>query len=158
MNGKTDPETIAAARHRRRVTTFSAATVLAAFSLAGCADQGPVLVEAGGTVKYQGEPVPGATIAFVADAGGQPVSARTDDAGRFTVTTRGKPGAVAGNYKVAISAIRLKGPVSVNMTTEQILANEEVLLPRKYGNHRTSGLTATVTEDPAQNNFEFDLK
>lgn len=136
---------------------FCPAVVLAATGLAGCGDKGPELVEAGGTVKYNGEPVQGATVIFVADAGGQPVSSLTDEQGRFSLKTRGKAGAVVGSYKVAISAIRLKGPVSVNMTTEQILANEEEIIPRKYAHHRTSGLTATVSSDASQNQFSFEL-
>ena len=132
-----------------------------AIALAGC-NTGPKLVKAGGTVKYKDKPIPGADILLMSDASASPSLARTDEQGRFQVTTDGKPGALAGSYRVAITAARNKREVSpgeaLAMTSEQIAANREDLVPIKYNNFESSGLTATVSDDPAQNDFNFDLK
>jgi hypothetical protein len=44
------------------------------------------------------------------------------------------------------------------MTSEQIAANHETIIPVKYNNLITSGLTATVGKDPAGNEYTFELK
>jgi hypothetical protein len=135
--------------------------VLLVASIAGC-DSGPKLVKAGGTVKYKGAPLPGADVIFMADEGSAPSIGRTDEQGRFTLSTSGKPGAPIGAGKVAITAVRQKRAVSdaeaVSMTSEQIAANHESLIPAKYNNFISSELTATVTKDPAANDFSFDLR
>jgi len=135
--------------------------LLVAIALAGC-DGGPKFVKAGGTVKYKDKPIPGADIILMSDASSSPSTARTDDQGRFTVSTDGKPGAPMGSYRVAITAARNKREVSpgeaLSMTSEQIYANHETLIPVKYNNLITSGLSATVSDDPAKNEFSFELK
>jgi hypothetical protein len=137
------------------------ATFLVLALAAGCND-GPRLVKAGGVVKYKGAPLPGADVVFVPDAGGLPSIGRTDESGRFTLSTSGRPGAPPGPYKVSVTALRQKRAVpeaeAVSMTSEQIAANHETLIPVKYNNLITSGLTATVGEDAAKNDYLFDLK
>jgi hypothetical protein len=63
---------------------------------------------------------------------------------------------------VAITAVRQKRQVSdaeaVAMTSEQIYANHESVIPVKYNNMDISGLTAKVSEDPAANEYKFDLR
>jgi hypothetical protein len=147
-----------AARFCHRVTRFIPGILLGAFTLVGCGDSGPTLVDAGGTVTYQGAPLPEATVVFVPEAGGLPASGRTDDQGRFTLTTKGMPGVAVSSCKVAITAVRIKEPVSLQMTDEEITANTEHLIPKTYNNFRTSGLTAAVTEDASQNQFHFELQ
>jgi hypothetical protein len=99
---------------------------------------------------------------MMSDANGAPSMGRTDDQGRFTITTDGKPGAWMGSYRVAITAARNKREVSageaLTMTSEQIAANREDLIPIKYNNFESSGLTAVVGDDPEANQFVFDLK
>jgi hypothetical protein len=67
-----------------------------------------------------------------------------------------------GSYRVAITAARNKREVSpsaaLSMTSEQIAANREDLVPVKYNNFESSGLTAIVSDDPAKNEFSFELK
>jgi hypothetical protein len=137
------------------------ALLLVSIALVGC-DAGPKLVKAGGTVKYKAKPIPGADIILMSETGSSPSLARTDDQGRFSVTTDGKPGAPVGDYRVAITAARNKREVSpgeaLSMTSEQIAANREDLVPIKYNNFESSGLTAKVGEDAAKNEFSFDLK
>ncbi len=133
---------------------------LVTFSV-GC-DTGPKLIEAGGTVRYQSKPVVEADIVFIPDAGGPFVLGRSDDQGKFILSTDGKPGALAGAYKIGINAMRQKRPVSEkeapSMTDAQIAANHESVIPRKYNHQITSGLTATVSDDPQANQFNLDLK
>ena len=130
--------------------------------IAPSCDRGPRLVPADGTVKYKNEVIPGADVVFVPDGDGQPAIGRTDEQGRFTLLTSGRPGAMTGAYKVSITAARPKRAVSqaeaVAMSSEQIAANREDLVPVKYNNPVSSELTATVTKDATANKFEFDLK
>ena len=127
----------------------------------GC-DSGPKLIEAGGTVTYQSKPVAEADIVFIPDAGGPFVLGRSDAQGKFVLSTDGKPGALAGAYKIGINAMRQKRHVSEKeaptMTDAQIAANHESVIPRKYNHQITSGLTATVSDDPKANQFNLDLK
>ena len=139
---------------------FRAAILLCIIALAGC-DRGQVLVPAGGVVKYKHAPIPGADVVLVPDGDGQPAIGRTDDKGEFTLTTSGRKGALVGSYKVSITAARPKRQVSaseaVAMSSEQIAANREDLIPIKYNNPVSSELTATVSRDLAANQFIFDL-
>jgi hypothetical protein len=136
--------------------------VLTALMVAGCGDGGPKLVKAGGAVKYNGAPLAEADVVFVPDAGGQPSIGRTNKDGRFTLQTTGKPGAPLGDHKISVTAVRQKRAVppgeAVGMTSEQIYANHETLIPVKYNNLITSGLSVTVVDDPAKNEFTFELK
>jgi hypothetical protein len=164
------------ARSRRSTDTRSAGAELAA-RLAGLAmpcslllmslvpigcDRGPRLVPADGIVKFKNAAIPGADVVFVPEGDGQLAIGRTDDQGHFTLMTSGRPGAIIGAYKVSITAARPKRAVSeaeaVAMSSEQIAANREDLVPVKYNNPVSSELTATVTKDVAANKFEFDLK
>ncbi|HUP77378.1 MAG TPA: carboxypeptidase-like regulatory domain-containing protein [Pirellula sp.] len=128
--------------------------------LIGCG--GPKLVEAGGTLKFNNQSIGGADVVFVPDEGGSPVIGRTDEQGRFSLSTDGKSGALPGPYKIAITAVRQKRAVkeseAVGMTDAQIAANHESLIPKKYNNTILSGLTAKVSEDRAANVFSLDLK
>jgi hypothetical protein len=130
-------------------------------ALCGCGG-GPKLVPAGGAVKYKNVSIPGADVVLVPDGAGQPAIGRTDDHGQFTLSTGGLPGALVGSYKVSITAARPKRAVSaaeaVAMSSEQIAANREELVPVKYNNPISSELTATVSQDSAANQFVFDLK
>ena len=111
---------------------------------------------------YQGKPLSGADVVFVPTEGGLPSIGRTDEQGRFSLLTSGKPGAPIGSHQVSVTAVRQKRVVSpseaVSMTSEQIAANHETLIPVKYNNLITSELTATVNKDAAANEFTFDLK
>ncbi len=137
---------------------FAALSILLAF--AGC-DRGPALVPASGIVKYKHAAIPGADVVFVPDGDGQPAIGRTDEKGEFTLSTSGRKGALVGSYKVSITAARPKREVpaseAVAMSSEQIAANREDLVPTKYNNPVSSELTATVTREPAANTFVFDL-
>ena len=136
--------------------------VLMALMFAGCGDGGPKLVKAGGVVEYKDAPLAEADVVFVPDEGGQPSIGRTDKDGRFTLQTSGRQGAPPGDHKVSVTAVRQKRAVppgeAVGMTSEQIYANHETLIPVKYNNLISSGLSATVDNDAQKNEFSFVLK
>jgi hypothetical protein len=160
MSGKSSSYPMAGAKACHRMRTFPF-VLLAALISVGCS-RGPKLVSASGTVEYQGKPVPGANVVFVPDAEGQPATGTTDDQGRFTLTTSGSPGARLGSYKVTVRAVKAIRKISdeefLHMTPEQANALHESLTPQKYANVITSGLTATVKDDPAANQFTFKLE
>ncbi len=128
---------------------------------AGC-NRGPKLVPAGGVVKYRNAIIPGADVIFVPVGDGQTAMGRTDEQGKFHLLTGGQPGVLPGAYNVAITAARNKRDIpeaqAVAMSSEQIAANREDLVPIKYNNPLSSELTATVAEDEKANEFLFDLK
>lgn len=110
-----------------------------------------------GMLKYQGKPVPNASINFQSADGKVSARATSDAAGMFTVSTYGgNDGAPAGTYKVV---------VAVNMTTEispGVLAPEppggfKSPIPSKYANPSTSGLSVEVKAS-GKNELQIDLK
>lgn len=143
------------------VTAKLALLVLLAVGAVGC-DRGPKLVPARGMVKYKSAAIPGADVVFVPVSDGQTAIGRTDEQGRFQLATSGRPGVLPGAYNVAITAARNKREVSaaqaVAMSSEQISANREDLVPVKYNNPLSSELTASVAGDEKANEFVFDLK
>lgn len=142
--------------------TVLVAVALPFVALAGCGEGGPRLVKAGGTVKYKGAPLAKADVVFISEAGGMPSIGRTDEQGHFQLSTSARPGAPVGSHKVAITAVRQKRAVTdaeaVSMTSEQIAANHETLIPVKYNNPISSELSATVDDKAAANQFNFELK
>lgn len=159
-------------------------TLLLALCLAGCGggDGGDrvAVFPVSGTVMMSGNPVANATVTFSPEAD-QPVAmARTDNAGKFTLTTYdANDGAAAGDYKVMVTkAVGLAPRVTsatthnANDPTSSVNAGElhsaarqsgnatgdsGALLPAKYSSKGDTDLRATVTED-GENDFEFDLQ
>lgn len=133
---------------------------------AGCGDGGPSVASVTGTVTYRGEPVGDALVTFIPEEG-TPGNGTTDAAGKFTISTRGKPGAVLGLNKVTITKISTTGPkMPENPTPDDMrkaaeesarMSQSKSMIPDKYGTAFSSGLTATVTSDGAANVFTFDL-
>jgi hypothetical protein len=131
---------------------------LCAVVLLGCdrAPEGPDTIAVSGTITYQGRPVEGANVIFhPTDASATLASqAVTDANGRFELAThvgagKFKPGIEPGKYAVAITKL---DTASISTT----LAPPKNLLPLKYANQNTSGLTADVAR-AQENNFDFAL-
>ncbi|HUG90179.1 MAG TPA: hypothetical protein VML55_05070 [Planctomycetaceae bacterium] len=167
----------------RTWSVTSLAVLVAATSL-GCGgssddDGRKKAVPATGTITYKGNAVEGAEVAFrpnipppppgktnvMSDAKG--AVARTDASGKFTLTTYATgDGAIPGDYFVTVT--KWEGPPPSTITSNEDPAYDpdaaeaestppaKNLLPEKYAQERTSGLTATVTED-GPNDFAFDL-
>ncbi len=151
------------------------AVVLLASVLAfGCGQQGadrPKTVPVTGTVTHGGAPVEGATVAFQSASGARGAVGVTDAGGKYTLTTfESGDGAVPGEYQVKIFKYKVEevseavGDVDSDDYVppaegegEEETAEAENLLPAKYADPTTSGLTATVTEG-GDNTFDFPLE
>jgi hypothetical protein len=137
----------------------------ASVSLSGCwGPSGPQIVAADGVVTYRGKPLSGATVLFSTE-GGPPAVGQTDSDGRFMFNTQGQQGAIVGPGGIAISAVvqdRDLTEAEVDLAGEAYTrlmdSISRSVIPKRYGHPRTSGLTATVSEDPEQNHFTFELK
>jgi hypothetical protein len=93
----------------------------------------------------------------------------TDANGEFTVTTSGRPGAIIGDHKVGITkmtegaaATNIENPTPDDMKKMQMgggaaASPPKSEIPERYANPENSGLTATVSSDASQNEFEFPL-
>lgn len=109
-----------------------------------------------GVVTFDEKPLASATVMFnPLDGQGHGSIALTDDAGRYKLTTF-KPGdgVVPGDYRVAITKIVYPG--SANESPLTASADPRNILPIRYANDLTSGLTATVEAKP-DNTFDFAL-
>ena len=126
---------------------------------AGCGrSDAPELAPAGGTVTYKGQPLGGANVVFIPDAGGPAAHGTTGPDGQFTWMTRGESGAMVGSGKVAITAFQeLDEPKEEHeLTAADLEKMSQSRIPQKYGRAETSGLTAVINADE-ENTFKFDL-
>jgi hypothetical protein len=122
--------------------------------LAGCGgpDHELVLAPVSGTVTYNGEPLADAMVAFDPEEGGRIASGKTDEDGRYRLTTvEGYDGAIVGRHGVTV--------VKVAPTPAPHISDPDAgkpLIPEKYFDASTSELTAEVVE--GENNvFDFEL-
>jgi hypothetical protein len=151
------------------------AVPLGAFLLAGlllyvtgCGNGRLPLVPASGMVTLDGAPVAAATVTLMPRAGGRPATGLSDEQGRFTLSTFAPgDGAVAGEYDAVVTKLVAKpaagraapgaddglAPDTMGaMPSEQ---DYRSLLPRRYADPRTSGLTVELrTSGPP---FEISL-
>lgn len=146
--------------YTRRYCVYVA--LLAALTLpvaAGCGSGNPSTVPVKGTVTLNGNPVDGASVTFVPEAGGRPATGTTDASGQFTLTTfETGDGAPEGKYKVGVNktsaavnveagaggaappGVQLSGPPGSGGPPPRPKSE----LPEKYGNAEKSGLTVEV--------------
>jgi hypothetical protein len=114
-----------------------------------------------GVVTYNGEPLADATVKFIpTDATGSQSYGRTNEKGEYKLQTllgAADAGTTPGDYVVTFDCI--EAVETGNMLEEN---GEEVaetiaksLIPGRYNNPETSGLTATVVQ--GANTFDFDL-
>jgi hypothetical protein len=147
---------------------------LAATLLAGCGRgvddewtrQRPQVYPATGSVFYQNKPVAGATVMFEStDAGTKPggglvAIGHTNSAGMFRMKTyKEYEGAVAGSHRVSVTKmdyIPAKRPDGVDSNVD-IPPIATSVLPEKYKDFATSGLTTSVTPTGA-NQIRLDLE
>lgn len=175
--------------------------LLAAVSLSGCGSSGPKIntVPVTGKITYNGQPVAGATVAFIPNnPDGRAARGVTDDLGVYTLTTYVGPndqpaGAEPGEYKVTVEKKQVapgsalpgkpaEGTDPTEMMQKQFdkdklkMENQEEmrskmmggqgfspmqqpemqnLIPAKYSNPNSSGLTASV--GPGGGTFDFEL-
>lgn len=137
----------------------------------GCSNALPV-VAITGVVTLDGEAVDGATVVFRASPDGRNAVGVTDSQGRFRVVTPGAQsnGLVEGDYKIAIKKIVdmdargniVKPSTDVSLIGEilsgpMVETEPKSLLPKKYDDPETSGLSATIIRRGTKH-FIFDLE
>ena len=137
----------------------------------------PKTYSVSGTVTFNGQPVDGATVVFVPKAlgtggaaapqGPQVATGETDAQGRYSLGTFAKgDGAIPGEYLVKV--FKYPKPATPAGTSsggeEEYRPPEENappppapknMLPEKYANEQTSGLSFTV--EPKANTFDISL-
>lgn len=150
---------------------FVACLVSGMLPLLGCGSGPDDLNPVTGVVTLDGEPLAGATVSFspVSEGSGRPAVGTTDEQGVYQLTdmrfTQAGPGAAPGKYHVTIS----KTSVAEESLPEEDDPNYgdlpdptstgtgvESLVPEKYTDRSSSGLTATV-ESGANENVDFEL-
>jgi hypothetical protein len=141
-----------------RIVALTLGSLLSAVVQLGCnrAPEGPDTIAVSGTVTYQGRPVEGANVIFHPTDGSTALASQavTDANGRYELAThvgvgKFKPGIEPGKYAVALTKLDTAG---ISTT----LAPPKNLLPQKYANQSTSGLTADVAR-AQENTFDFAL-
>lgn len=122
--------------------------------VAGCGEAGGQLVETTGSIQYEGKPLENATITFQPE-GGLPAIGQSDASGNFQLKTRGDLGVSPGPAKVAITAVEVLDGGKEDSDVEMVTKTRS-LIPEKYGNLKSSGLTANV-EAGGESHFDFKL-
>ncbi len=147
-------------------------------SLTGCGTSDrPTLAPASGRVTLAGAPVAGATVSFQPVAGGRPCSGLTDSDGVYRITSyEENDGAPVGEHRVVIIKIAGAGASapaeaapaedpSLSLSTMEGPGEDgqpprqpetQYLVPQKYSNPETSGLTVNVP-DGGSDTLNFDL-
>jgi hypothetical protein len=154
------------------------------FLATGCGGGGgktPILAPVGGSVTYSGGPVAGAIVTFVPDNG--PLAmAETNLNGEFTLKSGALPGCAVGPVKVAVrvpsagdsTPMGNPDPFANAKTQKEMMEastkmgemtlakqgkadKPKSLIPEKYHDIKTSGLSYTVDKDGAKNNFKIEL-
>jgi hypothetical protein len=129
---------------------------------------GPKLVPVTGVVTYKGQPVPGARVMFLGDGSKPPSIGVTGTDGKFSLASMTGAGAVPGTHMVAVEKEGAKTDAPIVQTMDEAMLDyqkqqqappakvEPSLIPTKYTNAQTSGLTFEVKES-ATNHFEIVL-
>jgi len=131
--------------------------VIAVLSASGCGPKLPDRGQVFGRVTHDGRPVASdpenyveCEIRFWPLEGRRPALGQLDADGNYRLSSFGQnDGAIPGKYIVTIKAVKVHLPVGGN---DGWL---EWIVPEKYENQETSGLTATV--EPGENEINFDL-
>ena len=111
-----------------------------------------------GTVTFDGKPLADASIVFRPTVGENAAVGRTNQQGEFTLQTfEEQDGAVAGDFQVSVTAVKIEGPPpGANLDEINPVTKEIWLIPQNYGDFKKSGLTATVTKS-GPNVFDLTL-
>ncbi|QDT98065.1 carboxypeptidase regulatory-like domain-containing protein [Gimesia aquarii] len=124
-------------------------------SLSGCMGDGsepiPELAEVTGVITLDGKPIKAANVTF------EPESAGENGRRRASSGTTEKDGTYKLQYNPnALGATLGKHKVTIMKMSDNPDEAGKHLVPPKYNDSSTSGLTAEVTQ--GENKFDFDLK
>lgn len=135
-----------------------------------------------GTVTMDGAPVEGATVTFYnQDSTGEPGGGKTDATGAYTVTSSGASnggkGLLPGTYKVTVMKYEEvvdpdqeafdKGEIDYDelqkrkgktMSGTRTGGAPKLLTPAQYANPGGTPLSVTVSTNPQENVFDFNLE
>lgn len=122
----------------------------------GC-DSLPETVPVSGTVSYKDSPLTFGSITFLPMSGGQPARGTIQSDGSYTLSTyKEDDGAVAGTHRVRIMCTTAQDPSNpVEIGANDLVAGR-LLIPRRYTQMGSSGLTADV-QPSGENKFDFKL-
>ncbi|MGE0757428.1 MAG: hypothetical protein AB7F89_02805 [Pirellulaceae bacterium] len=131
---------------------FSFAIVLG--MLCGCGERGvdgrPTPVPVSGTVLYNQQPCADAQVVFAPQDHNHAAVGKSDSSGRFVLQTfEPGDGAVPGRFRVVVTKFEA-------IDTPDGGFKETFFLPQKYRDAETSGLTAVVATDGA-NDIQLEL-
>ena len=151
----------------RKAQLLGAFSVILGAAIVGCGGgvETPETVPVSGTVMYNGNPVPGATVSFMSDAAPRAATGITDSEGKFQLSTFGaNDGAIPGEHKVTVTKIEGEQAASTSPNTAMMndpsaMANAyqqqaqgagaqgpKSALPEKYASLSSTPLTETVKE------------
>lgn len=129
--------------------SLTGSLLLVVLTAAGCGGKSedlPETVAVSGVVTYQGKPVPEATIMLYPVQGRKPASGRTDEEGRFSLTTFSQDdGALPGEHQVTVNAFQ--------STDEGVSMKSSI--PTKYSTPGSSPLKVTVSEEQPELKLEL---
>jgi hypothetical protein len=134
---------------------------------AGCSNRNTLvgLVPAKGIVKFNGEPVAGATVLFSPVGQSKAASSITDTNGKFTMMSLNRnDGVYPGEYNVVIKKTEERGEIDEPVNADELSKKGKVVikdtreiiehLPKKYASFTTTDLTITI---PAKGNKEIEF-
>ncbi len=130
--------------------------ILIVCAIIGCESkpERPQTIKVQGKVSYNGQPVTKGTITFQSD-GGQTATGQIQPDGTYQLSTFDpNDGAVAGHHQVMI--IANDGDPTLMPGSSPGYKVPKDLVPKKYGDVKTSQLDATVAAD--KKDYDFDLK
>ena len=122
--------------------------VLSLIGMAGCGGPGPyagsLYPVKGKVLLDDGRPLAGGSVQFIPTKGGLPASGKIEDDGTFSLKSKSRDGAAAGEYKVRIE------PRS-ELLARKGRATPKLPFAAKYREYDgNTGLTATVTSGENQ--------
>lgn len=123
---------------------------------AGC-DSLPQTAPVTGKVYLNDKPLEFGMVTFLPAAGGQPARGKIQSDGSYTLSTYAEAdGAVPGKHRVRIMCTTAQDPKNpIELTGNELMAGK-LLIPHKYTQMGSSGLTADVKIE-GENKFEFKL-
>jgi hypothetical protein len=133
-------------------------TVLGA-GLVGCSSSGEKLFPVTGTVTVDGNLLEAGSVTYTPDSSqgnsNMELSVGTIVNGKYELSTRNRPGAPPGPYKVTVVATNFSGnnPPAKGATAPV----PRSLIPLKYGNAGTTPLVKQVVEFPADGAYDLQL-
>jgi hypothetical protein len=137
----------------RRARRIVPALIVGLWALAGCSRGGRPVARVSGVITYAGKPVPNGTVVFMPVESGPPAYGNIGPDGRYTLSTYSPgDGAAVGRHAVMITALEQLTPAEANNPNRM----PKPLIPRKFTDIKTSGLTADVAD--CDNLIDFQLK